>query len=103
MILTDGAPNDTRKVKKFFKKLIKNHNLEDYGRETLAAFSFVRMGDDSGASRFLQDLDDNLIRETGVKVDIVDTKEDNFLFGTGRYKGYSSVGPFAMFWDALYD
>ncbi|NRA43777.1 MAG: hypothetical protein HRU09_02350 [Oligoflexales bacterium] len=74
IILTDGAPNDQRKVKKFFKKVIKDHHLEDYGRETLAAFSFVRMGDDSGATRSLQDLDDNLIRELGVKVDIVDTK-----------------------------
>ena len=103
VILTDGAPDDTKRVKGFFKKIIKDHRLEDYGRETLAAFSFIRMGDDSGATSFLQDLDDNLIRELGVKVDIVDTKEDNFLFGTGKYLGISPVGPFAIFWDALYD
>lgn len=103
LVLTDGAPNNTSKVKKFFKKIIKNHNLEQYGRETLAAFSFVRMGDDPGAIQFLEDLDDNLIREMNVNVDIVDTKEDNFLFGTGKYKYDSFVGPFAIFWDALYD
>ncbi|MCP3922495.1 MAG: hypothetical protein GY714_07920, partial [Desulfobacterales bacterium] len=90
-------------VKSFFTKVIRNNNLESKGRETLAAFSFVRMGDDQGARKFLQDLDDNLIRETGIRVDIVDTKEDNFLFGTGIYKGKEGVGPFALFWDALFD
>ena len=55
------------------------------------------------AVKFLEDLDDNLIRELRVNVDIVDTKEDNFLFGTGRYSGEEGVGPFALFWDALYD
>ncbi len=103
VVLTDGEPDDPGAVKKFFKKLIKDNNLESDGRETLAAFSFVRMGDDPGAKTFLQDLDDNLIKELDVKVDIVDTKEDNFLFGTGQYKGKEGVGPFALLWDALYD
>lgn len=103
LVLTDGAPDDSGRVKKFFKKIIKDHSLESYGRETLAAFSFVRMGDDSGAASFLKDLDDNLVSELNVNVDIVDTKEDNFLFGTGKYTGNPSVGPFAIFWDALYD
>lgn len=103
VILTDGEPNEIEPVKQFFKKVIRENNLEYAGRETLAAFSFVRMGDDPGAKKFLQDLDDNLIRQLGVKVDIVDTKSDNFLFGTEEYYGRSGVGPFAMFWDALYD
>ena len=38
-----------------------------------------------------------------VKVDIVDTKEDNFLFGTGKFRKQEGIGPFALFWDALYD
>ncbi len=103
VILTDGQPDDPEAVKQFFKKVIRDNNLESTGRETLAAFSFVRMGDDQGATTFLQDLDDNLIAQLDVKVDIVDTKEDNFLFGTGKYKGKEGVGPFALLWDALYD
>lgn len=103
IILTDGQPDNAPKVKDFIKKVVRNHNLESKGRETLAAFSFVRMGDDKFAERFLEDLDDNLIKELGINVDIVDTKEDNFLFGTGKYKGLEAVGPFALFWDAIYD
>ena len=103
VVLTDGQPNDPSKVKNLFKRIIQENNLEQPGRETLAAFSFVRMGDDQGAINFLQDLDDNLISQLRVNVDIVDTKEDNFLFGTGMYTGREGVGPFALFWDALYD
>lgn len=103
VILTDGQPNNPNAVKKFFKRIIEENNLEAFGRETLAAFSFIRMGDDTNAEAFLQDLDDNLIRQLNVKVDIVDTKEDNFLFGTGKYAKLDAVGPFAMFWDAIYD
>ncbi|MFK7824967.1 MAG: VWA domain-containing protein [Oligoflexales bacterium] len=103
IILTDGQPNDPSKVKNLFKRIITENNLEQPGRETLAAFSFVRMGDDQGAISFLKDLDDNLISQLGVNVDIVDTKEDNFLFGTGMYSGREGIGPFALFWDALYD
>ena len=103
IILTDGQPNDPAKVKSLFKRIISENNLEQPGRETLAAFSFVRMGDDLGAINFLQDLDDNLIQQLRVNVDIVDTKEDNFLFGTGSFAGKEGIGPFALFWDALYD
>jgi len=103
IILTDGAPDDRNGVKDFFRKVVQENALETHGRETLAAFSFVRMGDDRGAAEFLENLDDNLIRDTGIGVDIVDTKEDNFLFGTGKYKGKEGVGPFALFWDAIYD
>jgi len=103
IVLTDGQPDNSQKVKQFFKDTIRNHRLEDSGRETLAAFSFVRMGDDAGAIQFLEDLDDNLISQLHVNVDIVDTKEDNFLFGTGKYKNAQAVGPFALFWDAIYD
>ncbi|NRA46898.1 MAG: VWA domain-containing protein [Oligoflexales bacterium] len=103
IILTDGAPNNRNTAKNFFKTIIRENNLETPGRETLAAFSFVRMGDDEGAMAFLEDLDDNLISQLGVNVDIVDTKEDNFLFGTGKFQGQEGIGPLAVFWDALYD
>ena len=103
VILTDGAPNDPVKVKNFFKKVVNDNRLEQKGRETLAAFSFVRMGDDPGAINFLNDLDDNLINQIDIGVDIVDAKEDNFLFGTGSFARKEGVGPFALFWDALYD
>ena len=103
IVLTDGQPNDPWAVKQFFGRIIQENGLEQPERQTLAAFSFVRMGDDRGAIKFLKDLDDNLQKELKVKVDIVDTKEDNFLFGTGKYKRTQGVGPFALFWDAIYD
>ena len=103
VVLTDGAPNNRNTAKSFFKKVVRENNLEAPGRETLAAFSFVRMGDDEGAIAFLEDLDDNLISQLQINVDIVDTKEDNFLFGTGKFQGQEGVGPLAVFWDALYD
>lgn len=103
IILTDGSPDDQDRVKRFFKKIVEDHHLDQPGRETLAAFSFIRMGDDYGAIQFLEDLDDNLMAEMNIKADIVDTKEDNFLFGTGKFAGQSSVGPFVVFWDAIFD
>ncbi len=103
IVLTDGTPNEPQEVKNSLKRMVIDSKLEQAGRETLAAFSFVQMGDDAGAERFLQDLDDNLIRETGIKVDIADTKKDDFLFGTGAYLGKSGIGPFALLWDAIYD
>ncbi len=105
VILTDGEPDpgQAQQTKQFFKKVIRDNDLESKGRETLAAFSFVRMGDDPTAAQFLKDLDDNLIKELDVKVDIVDTEEDNFLFGTGKYKGKDGVGPFALLWNVLFN
>jgi len=103
IILTDGAPNDARRVKKFFKAFVRENHLERPGRETLATFSFVQIGDDHGATYFLQDLDDNLIDQMGIQVDLTDVKEDSFLFGTGRYHGRAGIGPFSVLWDAIYD
>jgi len=90
-------------VKQFFKKVIVENRLETPGRETLAAFSFVRMGDDGGAISFLRDLDDNLKSQMQVRVDIVDTKPDNFLFGTAEFAGQNEVGPFNLLFQAIYD
>lgn len=103
LILTDGSPNNKSSVKEFFRKIIRENNLEQAGRETLAAFSFIRMGDDQGAIDFLEDLDDNLVKTLNVSVDIVDTKEDNFLFGTGKFVNQEGIGPLAVFWDAIFD
>ena len=103
LILTDGAPDNEHDVKSFFGTIIRENNLEQAGRETLAAFSFIRMGDDPNAIKFLEHLDDNLPRQLNVSVDIVDTKEDNFLFGTGKFANHQGVGPLAVFWDAIFD
>ena len=103
IIITDGAPNNPNKVKDFFKKIVVENSLESPGREFLAAFSFVRIGDDHGAIQFLQDLDDNLIYQLRLNVDIVDTVEDNFLFGTGRYQNRKGVGPLGLLWNAVLD
>ncbi|NRA47455.1 MAG: VWA domain-containing protein [Oligoflexales bacterium] len=103
LILTDGAPDNEYEVKEFFAKIIRENDLEKPGRQTLAAFSFIRMGDDPSAIHFLEDLDDNLVKQLNVSVDIVDTKEDNFLFGTGKFVNHQGIGPLAVFWDAIFD
>ena len=97
VILTDGVPNNVNAVKRFFRRLIRENNLEQEDRHMLAAFSFVRVGDEFGAIRFMQDLDNFLIR------DVVDTKTDEFLFGKGVYEGQDGVGPFALLWETIYD
>ncbi|MDD9951931.1 MAG: hypothetical protein OXT67_10250 [Zetaproteobacteria bacterium] len=133
-ILTDGAPNVEEPVYRFFQKLVHDHRLDQPGRETLAAFSFIRSGDDERAIRFLTILDDGMksgldgsiivdaqgrpvltpggakIRkpriaglEKGLGVDIIDSKEDNILFGTGLYAGQENVGPLRVMYDAMFD
>jgi hypothetical protein len=113
VILTDGGPDNRPAVKAFFKKIIREHHLEKEGRETLAAFTLVRMGDDPDAVAFSKEIDDNLVAKyqgeldtdgtPKVTVDIVDTKEDNFLFGTGKYKGLVGTGPLGLFWEAMFE
>jgi hypothetical protein len=103
LIFTDGTPDDPEAVKRFLKRVIVDNRLEEKNRETLAAFSFVRMGDDEGAKRFLKDLDDNLVTQMDVRVDIADTKADEFIFFRGEYLGKTGCGPFALLYDAIYD
>lgn len=107
IVMTDGVPDNQDEVYRFFVDLVRDHRLNEKGREYLAAFSFVQMGDDSSAKRFLESLDDNMeqyYRKAGVNhVDIIDTKEDNFLFGTGKYSGQAWKGPFALLHDAIFD
>lgn len=107
IIMTDGVPDNKESVKSFFVNLIKQHKLYEKGREYLAAFSFVQMGDDYSATQFLKDLDDNMAsyyKKQGVPVvDIIDTKKDNFLFGTDEFKNELWKGPFALLHDAIFD
>lgn len=107
VVMTDGAPDNAGEVYKFFVDLVRDYKLYMSGREYIAAFSFVQMGDNALAAKFLSDLDDNMAdhyKRAGVgPVDIIDTKEDNFLFGTGKYEGQTWKGPFALLHDAIFD
>ncbi|MFK7825944.1 MAG: hypothetical protein AB8G05_17460 [Oligoflexales bacterium] len=101
-ILTDGAPNDTNKANEFFRRIILDNNLQQAGRKKLATFSFIQIGDDHAAANYLQHLDDSFILQNGINIDIIDVNQDEFFFGTGRYREQESVGPFAVFWNAIY-
>lgn len=100
IVLTDGTPDNKANVIKFFKKMVTDHKLADSGRENLAAFSFIQMGDDDGAEKFLTLLDDKLQPELGV--DIIDTKKDNYIFGTDP-KFKDDCGPLGVLRDAIFD
>lgn len=69
LVITDGQPNDESVVSKtiidFTKKL--DNGDGEYG------ISFIQVGKDVAASRFLKKLDDDLEKQ-GAKFDIVDTK-----------------------------
>lgn len=98
--LTDGVPDDKSDVKKFFKAIVKKYKLASPEKKYLAAFSFIQMGDSKSAEKFLTDLDDNMSPSIGV--DIIDTKKDNFIFGTDP-KCAQDCGPLAIFRDAIFD
>ena len=101
VVLIDGAPNDYDAVKQFFRMMIQENGLMAPGRQFLASFSFVQIGNDHGAVSFLRDLKDDLTWELGYRVDPINIWEDDFLFGTGRYQGRQGVGPFGMLWNTL--
>jgi Mg-chelatase subunit ChlD len=69
IVVTDGQPNDEREVQaeivKFTKQL--DNGDDEY------AISFLQVGKDAEASKFLKRLDDELTNQ-GAKYDIVDTK-----------------------------
>ena len=67
LVVTDGEPDDPRAVMKVIIEATRR--LE---RDEELAVSFVQVGDDPGASRFLKALDDDLGR-AGARFDIVDT------------------------------
>jgi hypothetical protein len=120
VVLTDGVPSNgventiaaQEKVFNFFKTMVATHELQKPGRETLAAFSFVQAGDEPSAEEFLTALDDKMkegytdskgVKQSGLGIDIIDYKKDNFIFGTGAYKGLQGVGPLGIFWGAMFD
>ncbi len=67
LIITDGEPDDRRSV---FEVIIEASRRLDSDEEL--ALSFIQVGDDPGATKFLKSLDDQLM-EVGAKFDIVDT------------------------------
>ena len=72
LVLTDGSPNSGQE--EWIKKLIGKNIKKDEGLNIL----FVRIGDDPGATQFLQSLDDDpTIGE------VVDTKSDNMMHKMG--------------------
>ena len=68
IVLTDGEPNDRKSVMASIAKFTKQLDSDDeYG------ISFIQVGNDAGATEYLQALDDKL-EGAGAKFDIVDTK-----------------------------
>ncbi|MCU0518597.1 MAG: VWA domain-containing protein [Oscillatoria sp. Prado101] len=67
LVITDGEPDDRRAV---MKVIIDASRLMD--RDEELAISFIQVGSDATATRFLKALDDDL-QSAGAKFDIVDT------------------------------
>jgi uncharacterized protein YegL len=67
LVITDGEPNDRRSV---FEIIIQASKCLDVDEEL--AISFIQIGNDPSATKFLQALDDQLM-QVGAKFDIVDT------------------------------
>ncbi len=67
VVVTDGEPNDRRSV---FEIIIQASKCLDADEEL--AISFVQIGNDPSATKFLKALDEQLL-EVGAKFDIVDT------------------------------
>ncbi|MEB3189075.1 MAG: VWA domain-containing protein [Snowella sp.] len=67
LIITDGEPDDRRSVMEI---IIETTRRLD--RDEELAISFIQVGNDSGATKFLKALDDQL-QEVGAKFDICDT------------------------------
>lgn len=71
-VLTDGEPSDSAKGQKELEQLIiKSANRIEGDNEL--AISFIQVGEDPAASKFLKRLDDEL-QKAGAKFDIVDAK-----------------------------
>lgn len=68
VVITDGVPNDQDAV----ASLIVAHTKTMETDEELA-IEFIQIGRDSAATKYLQFLDDGLMKNFGAKFDIVDT------------------------------
>lgn len=69
IVLTDGVPDDRAKAAQVIVDASNSLTQDDE-----LTILFIQVGDDAGATQYLQGLDDNL---TGAKFDIVDTKTVN--------------------------
>jgi uncharacterized protein with von Willebrand factor type A (vWA) domain len=70
VVVTDGEPNDRNAVKSVIKNFAETLTDNGSGDTDQAGILFLQVGNDSAATDFLVELDDNL----GAKFDIVDTK-----------------------------
>lgn len=66
VVFTDGVPDDAQAVRDV---IINQANSQD--SDDACTVLFIQVGDDASATKYLQDLDDNL---KGAKYDIVDAK-----------------------------
>jgi uncharacterized protein with von Willebrand factor type A (vWA) domain len=67
IVITDGAPDSQKSVE---QAIVEASKQVDHDKEI--GVTFVQVGHDNGATRFLEHLDDNLTN-VGAKYDIVDT------------------------------
>lgn len=79
LIITDGAPDDEDAVRRAVESA--SNRL---GKDSDMSLTFVQVGDDSGATQFLQNLDDKVGMQC--KFDIVDTVKDDDLRRIGFEK-----------------
>ena len=88
IVLTDGCPNSGQEssIKSLIKSQVDSRGLNKDEKLNLL---FIRIGDDPGAVRFLQELDDS--PEIG---DYVDTKSDNMMY---------KMGPKNLVLNAIYE
>ena len=108
LVFTDGAPNNAMAVKNHLASITKEHrhhiSPEQLDTMAMAAYSFIQMGDDRGATRFLEELDNELTRSPySATCDIVDTKKDNFIFGNEPGINPNAQGPIKLIMDAIKD
>lgn len=70
-VVTDGEPNDKEALKKVIVDFSQTLSDNGSGDTDDVGITFLQVGNDSAATKFLTELDDNL---TDAKFDIVDTK-----------------------------
>mmetsp|Transcript_12075 Transcript_12075/g.20525 ORF Transcript_12075/g.20525 Transcript_12075/m.20525 type:complete len:317 (-) Transcript_12075:9-959(-) len=69
IVVTDGEPDDPKAVRMALVEA--TFQME---RDEELAVSFIQIGDDPSARKFLKELDDGLLSSAGARFDIVDTK-----------------------------
>jgi len=67
LVVTDGAPDSKSEVRRILMRA--SNSVEELDELSI---SFIQIGDESGATKFLEELDDDLVNQ-GAKMDIVDT------------------------------